>query len=349
MRAVRFHEHGGPEVLRLEEVPTPEPSPDAVLVRVRACGLNHVDILSREARTPGRIALPHISGTEVAGEVAAVGACVSQWRPGDPVVVVPALSCGRCEPCRSGEDNMCLEGAIFGVQTDGGYAEFCLAPADHLLRLPDGVSAEVAAAIAVTGSTAWHMLVRRAALRQGEDVLIVAAGSGIGALAVQIAKLSGARVIATAGSAAKLEGARALGADHVVNHSDPEWHRQVRDLTNRRGVDVVFEHVGEATWEKSVACLTRGGRLVTCGAHTGSDVRVNLWHLFVKQLSLIGSFAGTRRDLTDVLRMCGRGLLRPVIHDRLPLEAAADGQRLMAERAIFGKLLLVPGEMRGRA
>jgi NADPH:quinone reductase-like Zn-dependent oxidoreductase len=342
MRAVRYHRFGGVEELRYEDAPTPRPETGQVLVEVHACGVNQVDILSRQGLTPFKTPFPHVSGSDVAGRIAEVGAGVTGLETGEAVVVVPTLSCGACHMCRVGEDNMCLEGGIFGVMCDGGYAEYTLVPARNVIPVPHGLDPVSAAAVAIVGSTAWHMLVTRAALRQGEDVLIVAAGSGIGAMAVQIAKLSGARVIATAGRAEKLEKARQLGADHVVDHSRPEWSREVRRITERRGVDVVFEHVGAATWTQSLACLTRNGRLVTCGGHTGFQVGIDLWHLFVKQLTLIGSFAGTRQDLLDVLKVAGRGLLRPVVHAALPLARAAEAQRLMEQRDIFGKIVLTP-------
>jgi NADPH:quinone reductase-like Zn-dependent oxidoreductase len=342
MHAIRYHRFGGLGELVYEEAPTPRPGPGQVLVKVEACGVNRVDILSREGRTPYQTPVPHVSGSDVAGSVAAVGEGVAGIAGGSRVVVLPNLSCGACEMCRQGEDNLCLRGGIFGIMCHGGYAEYTLAPAANVIPLPDGLGFVEAAAIIIVGSTAWHMLVTRAALSPGEDVLIVAAGSGIGAMGVQIAKLSGARVIATAGSAAKLERARQLGADEVVDHSRPGWSGEVRRLTARRGVDVVFEHVGAATWDESLACLTRNGRLVTCGGHTGFKVSIDLWHLFVKQLTLIGSFAGSRRDLLEVLKVAGRGLLRPVIHAVLPLAHAADGQRAMEQREIFGKIVLTP-------
>jgi NADPH:quinone reductase-like Zn-dependent oxidoreductase len=342
MLAALFRRHGGLDELKVEDIPTPSPGPGEALLRVRACGVNRVDLLSRLGETPGAITLPHVSGTETAGEIVELGQGVTGWKAGDRALVNPTISCGRCAFCRSGEDNMCLSGRIYGVQTWGGYAEYAVAQAEHLLAIPDELPFEHAAAVAVTGSTAWHMLVRRAQLRQGETVLIVAAGSGIGVIGLQIAKLSGAVVIATAGSEAKLARARELGADHTVNHSDPDWPRKVRSLTGGRGVDVVFEHVGAATWEGSLAALTRGGRLVTCGGHSGFEVRINLWNLFVKQQTLIGSFAGSRKDLEDVLAMARRGLIKPVISDRLPLNQAAEAQRRLDGRDVFGKLLLIP-------
>lgn len=342
MYAVRYHKFGGLGELVYEDAPTPRPGPGQVLVEVEACGVNRVDILSREGQTPFKTPVPHVSGSDVAGTVAALGEGVEGLAVGGRVVVLPNLSCGTCEMCRQGEDNVCLRGGIFGIMCHGGYAEYTLAPAANLIPIPAGLGFVEAAALTIVGSTAWHMLVTRAGLRQGEDVLIVAAGSGIGAMGVQIAKLSGARVIATAGSAAKLERAGQLGADSVVDHSRPGWSAEVRRLTARRGVDVVFEHVGAATWDESLACLTRNGRLVTCGGHTGFKVSIDLWQIFVKQLTLVGSFAGSRRDLLDVLKVAGRGLLRPVIHAVLPLARAAEGQRLMEQREIFGKVVLTP-------
>lgn len=342
MYAVGYHRFGGLDALRYEEVPTPRPGRGEILVKVAACGINQVDILSRTGQTPFKTPLPHISGSDVAGEVAEVGEGVGGITAGSRVVILPNLSCGTCGLCRTGHDNMCPKGGVFGVMCHGGYAEYAVAPAQNLVPLPDSLSFVDAAAMVIVGTTAWHMLVSRAALRQGEDVLIVAAGSGIGAMGVQIAKLSGARVIATAGRPDKLAKAKALGADFVVDHSAPDWANEVRGITQRRGVDVVFEHVGAATWDQSLSCLTRNGRLVTCGGHTGFKVTIDLWHLFAKQLVLIGSIAGTRQDLLDVLKVATRGLLRPIVHSVLPLAQAAEGQRLMEGREIFGKVILTP-------
>jgi NADPH:quinone reductase-like Zn-dependent oxidoreductase len=342
MYAVRYHRFGGLEELHYDEVPTPRPGPGEVAIRVGACGVNRVDILSREGLTPFKTPVPHISGSDVAGQVSDLGPGVEGVEPGARVVVLPTLSCGVCDMCRAGEDNMCLKGGIFGVMTDGGYAQYTIAPARNVLPLPQGLEPVDAAALSIVGSTAWHMLVRRARLRQAEDLLVVAAGSGIGAMAVQIGKLSGARVIATAGSRAKLDSLAGIGADFVVDHSRPNWSQEVRRITARRGVDVVFEHVGAATWEESLMCLTRNGRLVTCGGHTGFQVGIDLWQLFVKQISVVGSFAATRQDLVDVLTMASRGRLRPVLHDVLPLAEAAAAQRLMENRGIFGKIVLTP-------
>ena len=237
---------------------------------------------------------------------------------------------------------MCRSSRVFGVQTPGGYAEYVVAPVRQLLSLPKGLSHLQAASMAVTGPTAWHMLHRRAHLQAGEDVLVIAAGSGIGVLGVQIAKRAGARVVATAGSPAKVAQAQALGADLVVNHSEAGWADQVRSFTGGRGVDVVFEHVGAATWQSSLKAMARGGRLVTCGGHSGFQVDINLWHLFVKEHSLIGSFAATRQDFLDVMQLAEQGSLRPVIQQVLPLNQVLEGQALMQSRQVFGKLMIDP-------
>ena len=340
MLAIRFHEYGSARVLRAEEVPVPEPSDDEVLIKVAACGVNRVDILSREGTTPAPVQLPHTPGTEAAGTIAAVGANAGYWRLGQRVVVNPTLSCGRCTACREGRDNVCRSGRIFGVQTTGAYAEYVTAPADQVIALPDAVAFDTAASIAVTGSTAWHMLVTRGQVALGEDVLIVAAGSGIGVLGVQIAKLAGARVIATAGSADKRDRAHQLGADVVIDHTASDWGNQVRRATGGKGADLVFEHVGEATWDQSLRALARNGRLVTCGAHSGAKVTFDLWHLFVKEQKFIGSFAGTRRDLEKVLSLAANGTLKAVVHAKFPLAEAAKAQGALEDRAVFGKVLL---------
>ena len=343
MRAVRLHEVNGRAEFRLDkDVEVPTPKAGEVLLAVKACGLNQVDLLTRDGQTPAAIPLPHISGTEVAGEVVSVGPGVTEWKVGERVVVDPILSCGDCSFCLSGQTNMCLRGRVFGVQTQGGYAERVVAPAHQLVRLPESLSYAEAAAVAVTGPTAWHMLRRRADIRIGEDVLIIAAGAGIGVLGMQIAAAAGARVIVTAGSEDKLRQARELGAQFAVNHRDPSWPEQVRKWTGGRGVDVVFEHVGAATWEGSLRSLARGGRLVTCGGHSGFSVNINLWHLFVKEHTIIGSFAGSRDDFMNVLRLVEQRKIKPVIQQIFSLEDLTKAQALMESRQVFGKLIIEP-------
>ena len=344
MRAARLHAgQDGKAELRLDtDVPIPVPGAGEVLIRVRACGLNQVDLLTKDGQTPQDVPLPHISGTEGAGDIAAHGAGVTEWEVGARVVVDPIIACRHCENCIRGETNMCRNSRVFGVQTPGGYAEYAVAPARQLLRLPDTLDYAAAAAMAVTGPTAWHMLRDRAKVVLGEDVLIIAAGSGIGVLGMQIAAAAGARVIATAGGPEKVRRALDIGADHAVDHNDPAWPDQVRRYTGGRGVDIVFEHVGQATWAGSLKALARGGRLVTCGGHSGFMVGFNLWHLFVKEHTLIGSFGGTRRDFLDVMRMAGQGNLRQVVQETFSLADVPRAQEMLRQRKVFGKLMLDP-------
>jgi len=339
MRAVRFHQHGGPEVLRCEEVPDPVPGPGEVLVRVRACALNHLDLWERRGLERVTFPMPHISGSDVAGEViAAVGVDVN---PGRRVMLQPGISCGRCVACLSGRDNECAHYEVLGYRNyPGGYAELVKAPAQNLVSIPDDIDFVQAAAFPLTFLTAWHMLMTRAQLKRGEDVLVLAAGSGVGQAVVQIAFLHGARVFATAGSEAKLERARALGAYEVINHHTQDLAQEILRLTNRRGVDVVIEHVGEATWPKSIRAMARGGRLVTCGATTGPHGAIDLQVLFAKQLSIMGSYMGTKGELLRVARFFFAGQLKPVIDRTFPLASAADAQRRMEQSGQFGKIVL---------
>lgn len=342
MKAVALRAHGGPEVVRIEELPEPSAAPGQAVVRVKAAALNHLDVWVR-AGWPGlRLAWPHVLGSDVAGVVESVGPGVTAVKPGDEVVVNPSFGCGRCERCRSGNENLCRSFAILGEHLSGGQAERLAVDADHLLPKPRNLSFEQAAAVPLTFMTAWHALVARARVRLGETVLVHAAGSGVGVAAVQIAKLLGARVIATAGSDAKLERARALGADHLVNYETQDFLAEVKRLTDRAGVEVVFEHVGKKTWERSILAAGIGGRIVTVGATTGHDPLTDLRHVFFRQLSILGSTMGTAGELLEVLRLVEEGKLRPVVDRTLPLADAVKGQALLAERAQFGKIVLVP-------
>jgi NADPH:quinone reductase-like Zn-dependent oxidoreductase len=344
MRAARLHDDGGRLRVQIDEgVPVPEPAAGEVLIRVRSCGLNQVDLLTRRGETPQSVPLPHVSGTEVAGDVAALGEGVDPSLMGRAVVIDPVLACGECRSCIRGKTNMCRAGRIFGVQTPGGYAEWTTAPAHQVISIPSGLDYQTAAAVAVTGPTAWHMLHTRARLQAGEDVLVIAAGSGIGSLAVQMAAFSGARVIATAGGTSKVRRAEELLApDFVVDHSEPHWAQKVREFTERKGADLVFEHVGAATWEGSLTAMARGGRLVTSGGHSGFEVGINLWHLFIKEHTIIGSYAGSRDDFLTVLDLVGRGTVRPVIQQVFPLEEISRAQTMLEDRTVFGKLMLDP-------
>ncbi|MFQ6057868.1 MAG: zinc-binding dehydrogenase [Anaerolineae bacterium] len=342
MKAVIFYRRGGVDQLKYEDVPTPQISAHEVLVRVKACALNHLDIFARRGAQGVKVPLPHILGLESAGEVVEVGAQVRSVKVGQRVLVNPKISCGRCEYCLAGQDNLCMTGKLIGIQVDGGYAEYLKAPAENVIPLPVYLSYEEAAAIPVAFGTAWHMLVSRAGLKAGETVLILAAGSGVGSAAVQVAKYLGARVIATASSDEKLARAKELGADEVINYSQDNFSHVVKRLTGNRGVDVVFEHVGPNTWEKSVASLAPNGRLVTCGATTGRWGRTDLWSLFGKQLSLLGSFGASQKDVEAVADLVGQGKLKPVIDRCLPLQEAALAHRLLEERKVFGKVILRP-------
>ena len=341
MKAVVFHELGDSNVLRVEEVPQPTAGPADVVVKVRACGANRLDIYSRTGRV--KIApMPHISGSEVAGEISAIGDVVTGLSIGQAVAVAPYLYCGQCEFCRTGEEVLCLKGDIVGLGNQGGYAEYIRVPASNIVPLPKGVDFVSAAAVGLSTITAWHMLVTRAPIRPGQDVLVHAAGSGIGSAAIQIAKLCGARVITTSSSTAKLEQARKLGADEVINYREQDFLQEVRRITNKRGVDVVVEHIGEQTWEKSVACLSRKGRLVTCGSTSGDEGKINLWTLFAKEISLIGSYGGTRQDLADILKLVATGQIKPVVYGTYTLDQVREVEQHMEGREQFGKLIVTP-------
>ena len=342
MKAVIFEEHGGPEVLKYVERPEPKPRANEVLVEVRACALNHLDVWVRKGLPGIEIPLPHILGNDVAGVVREAGEVVDWVRPGDEVMLQPGVSCGHCYDCLRGADNMCPQYDMLGYRRDGGYAELVVAPAVNVIPKPKSLTWEEAAALPLVTVTAWHMLVTRARVQPGEDVLIHAAGSGVGSVGIQVAKLRGARVIATAGSDAKLERARALGADEVINYTNPEWPKEVRRLTSRKGVEVVFEHTGAETWPGSILSLARDGRLVTCGATSGFDARTDLRQVFYRHLSLLGSFMGSKAELLEAMRFVERGQLRGVVDRALPLYEADRAHELMQDRAQFGKLVLKP-------
>ncbi len=342
MKAVVFHEHGGPERLIYKDVSPPEIGADEVLVRVKACALNHLDIWVREGIPAYKTRLPHISGCDIVGVVEDKGTAASGIATGERVLISPGLSCFRCEMCLAGQDNLCLNYTIIGAGPDGGYAEYVKAPTSSLITLPEALSFEQGAAYPLTFLTAWHMLITRAQIRAGQEVLVLAAGSGIGSAAIQIAKLAGARVLATAGTEEKLERARELGADEVIHSIKEDFAKRARDLTQGRGVDVVFEHVGPETWKGSIHSLAKGGTLVTCGATTGPEVKLDLRFLFSRQLALLGSMMGTRRELIEVTRLVGQGKLKPIIDRCYPLREAREAQERMLLRQHFGKILLLP-------
>lgn len=340
MKAIAFRQHGGPEVLEAIELPTPEPKAKEVRVKVKAVALNHLDVWTRKGWKGLMLELPHVLGSDIAGVVDALGSEVSDVSVGSEVVVNPGLSCGSCERCLRGDDNLCKTYRIFGEHVRGGYAEYVCVPRQNLAPKPKGLSFAEAACLPLTFLTAWTMLTKRAQLKAGEWVLVQAAGSGVGSAAVQIAKLLGATVIATASTDAKLARATSLGADHVVNYTQKDFLAEVKQLTQRRMVDVVFEHVGGETFEKSVACLSYGGRLVTCGATTGHEVKLDLKVLFYKRLSLLGSTMGSKGDLHTLLTLVEQGKLKPVLDRTLPLAQAREAHGLLTDRQAFGNVVL---------
>lgn len=344
MRAVQLIAHGTPGQFRVSELPDPQPGPDEVVVRVRACGLNRLDLWLEEGTLPIPLELPRVPGGEVSGEIEQLGAEVDRgtWKEGDRVAVQSNLFCGRCEFCLAGDESLCLQGKLLGVQRDGGFAEKLKVPARALVRLPDGAPFEASAALTLAGSTAMHMLTNRAQVQTGDWVLVIAGASGVGSAAIQIAQQLGGYVIATGSSAAKRDLALSLGAKAVVDSTLDDWPAEVRRLTDKRGVDLVVEHVGGLVLEQSFHCLARGGTIVTCGATAGRQVQMNLWPFFVKQQRLVGSYGRTRADMLTTLDWVAHGKLRPVIHEVYSLARTAEAFAALRRRSILGKALVRP-------
>jgi NADPH:quinone reductase-like Zn-dependent oxidoreductase len=341
MKAIAFDHHGGPDVLRYADAPEPELRSGEVLVRVRACALNHLDLWVRGGLPGVSIPLPHIPGSDVAGVIAKIGPSVTTVQPGQKVLLAPGVACGKCPACLAGHDNRCPQFTNLGYRIDGGCAEFVRCPEVNCFPYPESLPFEQAAAVPLVFQTAWHMLLTRAQLQPGEEVLILGAGSGVGSAAIQIAKMFGCRVIATAGSEAKLAKAKELGADEVINHKSQRIKDEVRRLTAKRGVDVVFEHVGTATWDDSVASLAGSGRLVTCGATTGYDAKIDLRFLFSRQLSILGSYMGTKSEFATVLKLVAAGRLKPVLDRTFPLKDCAAAHAHLESGEQFGKVVLL--------
>ncbi len=340
MKAVRFHKHGGPEVLLYEDVPDPEPNADEALVRVKACALNHLDLWARKGLHRVEIPMPHISGSDISGVVEWVPKEETQFSEGDEVIVNPGVGCGRCDRCLSGRDDQCKEYTIIGYGTDGGYAELARVRRTHLIRKPKRMSFVQAASFPLVFETAFHMLATKARVEPGETVLVLAANSGVGMAAVQVAKMLGAEVIATAGNAEKTRRARSLGADHTIDHYRQDVLAEVKRLTAKRGVDVVVEHVGKATWEGSVKALAKGGRLVTCGATTGAEVATDLRYIYSRELTVYGSYMAGMGELLKVVRLFEEGRLKPVVDSVFSLRDAARAQVRMERSEHFGKIVL---------
>ena len=340
MKALAFAEFGGPEKLALRDVPDPKIGPDDVLVRVRACALNHLDLFVREGIPALRTRLPFWTGCDIAGDVAETGANVVSVKVGDRVCVNPNLTCGQCEFCLAGEDSLCVRYGILGEHEPGGLAELVKVRATNLLPMPAHVTYEDAASFILTSMTAWRMVVTQGAVRPGQDVLILGVGGGVSSTAVQIAKLAGARVIVTSSSDEKLERAKALGADLGINYAKEPWATKVFEATNRRGVDLVIENVGAATWKDSMRAVRRGGRIVTCGATSGpigeTDIRVLFW----KQIHVIGSTMANTKEFHDVMRLFFAGRLRAIVDEVVDWKDGAAAQQRLAEGKQFGKIVL---------
>lgn len=340
MKAVVIYEQGGCDVLKSEVVETPSPGIGEVLIKVRACALNHLDIWCRSG-LPG-VALPLILGCDVAGEVTEVGPGVSHVKAGDRVLCDPGLSCGTCAECLAGMENVCRSYHILGSGRNGGYAEYVNIPAVNCFPIPSALSFHQAAAIPLVFITAWHMLVTRVRVRTGETVLIIGGGSGVGSAAIQIARLHHCRVIASVGNEEKAQMARELGADEVILHNQENISEAVKKLTDKRGADIIFEHVGPAVFSDCLSSLATNGRLVTCGATTGAKVQVDIPRLFMKHQAIYGSIMGTRSEMARWLPLFSRGLLKPVLDNVFPLAEAAAAHELLESRKHFGKVVLDP-------
>ena len=347
MKAVVFSEQGSVEVLEYKDVPKPRLATNEVLVEVEACAVNYLDLHARRNRPEIKAKLrrgdtPHILGSDIAGTIIEVGAEARGVAIGDRVVLAPCMPCGICSDCRGGAENLCDTQELIGFQTDGGYAEYVKVPAQNAIQIPAALSFVNAAAMPIAYLTAWHMLMTRAKLRPEDDVLILGVGGGVGSAGLQIAKLTGARVFATASSDEKLQRAQQMGADVTINYKDIDFSEVVLDVTDGRGVDVVLEHVGTATWEQSIASLAKNGRLVSCGVTTGNIGTINIRKLYQKQLTVMGSALGTVAELRTLIHLAGQGKLEPIIDRILPLHHAQEAHLLLENRQNFGKVCLCP-------
>jgi len=342
MKAVQLIEHGAPGQLVCRDVADPVAASDEVIVRVRACGLNRLDLWMEEGSLPGTPPLPRIPGGEISGEIIALGSGVVHWRTGDRVAVQSNLFCGECEFCKRGEESLCLKGRLLGVHRDGGFAEKVSVPERALVRMPDRVDFETSAALTLASSTAMHMLTHRAQVRIGDWVLVIGGASGVGAGAIQIAKHLGARVISTGSTVAKRNFAAGLGAEAVVDLGDADWPAEVRRITGKRGVDLVVEHVGGEVLAKCFDCLARGGTIVTCGATAGREAPLKLWPFFVKEQKLVGSYGRHREDILAALEWAAAGKLKAAIGGIYPLGETRAAFDALRQRQVMGKVIVKP-------
>jgi len=341
MKAVLFYEQGDVDKLIYENVAEPVFSPKDVLVKVKACAINHLDLRARFDR-PEVEPYPHILGSDIAGEIAEIGSEVENVQIGDRVVIYPSINCGICEDCIKGHENLCNHQKIIGFQTNGGYAEYVKVPAKNVITFSGDLPDHKLAAIPIAYLTAWHMLVTKAQVKAGDDVLILSAGSGVGSAALQIAKLSGARIFVTASTDVKLQHAKEMGADFGINYTEEDFCDSVRNLTDGRGVDIVFEHVGQATWEKSFNSLAKNGKLVACGVTSGNMGPINIRHLYQREISIMGAALGNKKEFMQVIKVASENKLEPIIDRLLPLKDAAKAHKIMESRKNFGKIILEP-------
>ncbi|MBI1822160.1 MAG: zinc-binding dehydrogenase [Nitrospirae bacterium] len=342
MKAVVLYQPGGPEKLTYTDYPTPSVSSGEILIKVKACSINHLDLWIRNGLSAYKTVFPHILGSDISGVVDTAGSDVKEFSRGTPVIVSPNFGCFKCPYCLSGKDNQCNDFKIVGASLPGGYAEFIKVPVQHLLRAPENLSFEESAAFPLTFLTAWHMVVTKGNLQAGQTILILGGGSGIGSAAIQISKLLGANIVATAGSPEKLEKAKELGANWVINHETENILERVRQITRSEGVDLVFEHVGPKTWKQSIASLKKGGRLVTCGSTTGPATELDLRFIFSRHLSILGSSLGTRAELMTIVKLMEQKKLHPVIDRTYPLNEASKAHERIESRHFFGKIVLIP-------
>ncbi len=342
MKAARFHKYGGADVMRYDDAPDPSPGPGEVLINVRACALNHVDIDIRDGTSRLPIELPHTLGFEFAGEIASVGDEVEGWTEGDRVAPLSQLHCNRCRWCARGQHQHCEQLTMFGIQRPGGYAELVVAPARALIPLPDQLAFEHAASVQAVFGTGWHALTKRARITEGDWILVNAAASGVGTAGIQIARMLGGRVIASASSEEKLALARELGAEETVNYATEDLTERVRELTDGHGVNIVYESVGGELLKKSIAAMDTFGQLVLVGCHAGEVVPVDFIELFRHEWTLLGAARATAEEFRHVMALVGDGRLTPVIAETFPLEYTGEAHRLMESRKHLGKIVLVP-------
>lgn len=346
MKATVFHEHGGPDVLSYEDIDTPTIGENQVLIKVKYVALNHLDLFVRGGIPGLKLEMPHILGSDISGEITEVGNKVSDpLEVGQKIIVDPGISCGVCEFCTTGQESMCSTYGIIGEHYRGGYAEYLNVDAQNVIPIPkeSGLDMAGAASIPLTLMTAWRMLMTKAQVKAGDDVLIIGIGGGVALAGLQIAKAAGARVIVTSSSDKKLEKAYSLGADEGINHNEtPDYHKEIYRLTNKRGVDIVLDSVGQATWSRSMKSLRKGGKLVTCGATSGPFAETNVNLLFWKQLEILGSTMGSREELRTALKLVWNGTIKPTVDRILPLSKAQEAHEILEQGAQMGKLVLKP-------